>query len=57
MLQDNGHPVHVVAARAGHAPAVLLANYAKWAKKADSKVAETIGNISTPKPATLGPNA
>jgi integrase len=46
LLLDNGVPVHVVAARAGHDPATLLANYAKWTKKADAKVAQTIANIS-----------
>jgi hypothetical protein len=38
--------VHVVAHRAGHDAAVLLRNYAKWTKKADAKVAETIGKMS-----------
>ena len=33
-LLDNGVPVHVVAARCGHDPAVLLRNYAKTTKKA-----------------------
>jgi integrase len=46
ILLDKGEPVHVVAARAGHDPVTLLRNYAKWTKKADAKVAETIANIS-----------
>ena len=32
-LLDNGVPVHVVAARCGHDPAVLLRNYAKAHEK------------------------
>jgi integrase len=46
ILLDRGEPVHVVAARAGHDAGVLLRNYAKWTKKADAKVAQTIGAIS-----------
>jgi integrase len=49
LLLDQGIPVHVVAARAGHDAAVLLSNYAKWTKKADAKVAEAIANISKSK--------
>src|SRR5262249_39780153 len=36
MLLDAGVPVHVVAARCGHDPAVLLRSYAKRTKKADT---------------------
>ena len=36
LLLDAGVPVHVVAARCGHDPAVLLRNYAKTTKKADA---------------------
>jgi integrase len=46
ILLDKGEPVHVVAARAGHDPVTLLRSYAKWTKKADAKVAETIANMS-----------
>ena len=35
MLLDVGVPVHVVAARCGHDPAVLLRLYAKRTRKAD----------------------
>lgn len=34
----RGVPVHVVAARCGHDPAVLLRSYAKRARKADTAV-------------------
>ena len=33
-------------ARAGHEPTVLLRNCAKWTRKADAKIAETIGRLS-----------
>src|SRR5262249_44639954 len=46
LLLDNGVPVHVVAERCGHDPAVLLRAYAKRTKKADTKAATVIGNIS-----------
>jgi integrase len=46
ILLDNGEPVHVVAKRAGHDPVTLLRSYARWTKKADAKVAETIANLS-----------
>src|SRR5215831_7193271 len=39
LLLDKGKPVHVVAARAGHDPVVLLRNYAKSTKKADAEAA------------------
>jgi site-specific recombinase XerC len=39
-------PVHVVAARCGHDPAMLLRNYAKRTKKADTSAAEVIGSLS-----------
>jgi integrase len=42
MLLDNGVPVHVVAARCGHDPAVLLRSYAKRTTKADSAAANVI---------------
>jgi len=44
-LLDAGEPVHVVAARCGHDPAVLLKSYAKWTKKADMSAAATISKI------------
>jgi integrase len=43
---DEGVPVHVVAARCGHDPAVLLRSYAKRTKKADTSAAEVIGALS-----------
>jgi integrase len=46
ILLDKGEPVHVVAARAGHDPVTLLRSYARWTKKADAKIAETIAGIS-----------
>jgi len=39
LLLDAGVPVHVVAARCGHDPAVLLRSYAKHSKKADTSAA------------------
>jgi integrase len=46
LLLDSGVPVHVVAARCGHDPAVLLRNYAKRTKKADTSAAAVIGALS-----------
>jgi integrase len=46
MLLDQGVPVHVVAARCGHDPAVLLRSYAKRTKKADTSAAAIIGVLS-----------
>jgi integrase len=46
ILLDKGTPVHVVAARCGHDPAVLLKFYAKRTKKADTRAAEVIGSLS-----------
>jgi hypothetical protein len=37
--------VHVVAARCGHDPAVLLRAYAKRTKQADADAAATIGDL------------
>ena len=45
-LLDRGVPVHVVAARCGHDPAVLLRNYAKRTRKADTSAAAVIGLLS-----------
>jgi integrase len=45
-LLDSGVPVHVVAARCGHSPSVLLQNYAKRTRKADTSAAAVIGNLS-----------
>ena len=45
-LLDAGVPVHVVAARCGHDPAVLLRSYAKRTKKADTSAAAIIGALS-----------
>jgi integrase len=46
VLLDAGVPVHVVAARCGHDPAILLRSYAKRTKKADTSAAEIIGALS-----------
>lgn len=46
VLLDKGVPVHVVAARCGHDPAVLLRVYAKRTKKADVSAAAIIGSLS-----------
>ncbi len=45
-LLDKGVPVHVVADRCGHDPAVLLRIYAKRTKKADSAAADVISTLS-----------
>jgi integrase len=45
-LLDAGIPVHVVADRYGHDPAVLLRSYAKRTKKADKTAADIIGSLS-----------
>lgn len=46
ILLDKGVPVHVVAKRCGHDPAVLLRSYAKRTKKADTAASEIIESIS-----------
>jgi integrase len=46
LLLDAGVPVHVVAARCGHDPAVLLRSYAKRTKKADTNAADVIASLS-----------
>src|SRR5262249_32584494 len=46
LLLDQGVPVHVVAGRCGHDPAVLLRIYAKRTKKADTRAAAVIGTLS-----------
>jgi integrase len=46
LLLDAGVPVHVVAARCGHDPAVLLRTYAKRTHKADTSAAAVIGELS-----------
>lgn len=46
LLLDAGVPVHVVAARCGHDPAVLLGSYAKRTQKADTSAADVIGALS-----------
>jgi len=43
---DAGVPVHVVAARCGHDPAVLLRVYAKRTRKADTTAANVIGTLT-----------
>lgn len=46
LLLDAGAPVHVVAARCGHDPAVLLRSYARRTRKADNSAAAIIGVLS-----------
>jgi integrase len=46
LLLDAGVPVHVVAARCGHDPAILLRTYARRTKKADEGAAAVIGAIA-----------
>ena len=46
LLLDAGVPVHVVAARCGHDPAILLRTYARRTKKADMSAAAVIGTLS-----------
>jgi integrase len=46
LLLDAGVPVHVVAARCGHDPAILLRTYARRTKKADTSAAVAIGTFS-----------
>jgi integrase len=46
LLLDQGVPVHVVAARCGHDPAVMLRSYAKRTKRADISAAAVIGSIT-----------
>jgi integrase len=46
LLLDRGVPVHVVAARCGHDPAVLLRSYAKRTRKADDSAADVIAAIA-----------
>jgi hypothetical protein len=46
ILLDKSEPVHVVAKRAGHDPVTLLRSYARWTKKTDARVAETIAGLS-----------
>jgi integrase len=45
-LLDDGVPVHVVAARLGHDPAVLLKAYAKRTPKSDAAAAAAIGRVA-----------
>jgi integrase len=46
LLVDAGVPVHVVAARCGHDPAVLLRSYAKRTRNPDTSTAAIIGAMS-----------
>ena len=46
LLLDAGVPVHVVAARCGHDPAIMLRVYAKRTRKADTSAAAIIGSLS-----------
>jgi integrase len=47
MLLDAGVPVHTVAARCGHDPAVLLRTYAKRTAGSDAKAAEVIAKLAS----------
>ena len=46
LLLDQGVPVHVVAARCGHDPAVMLRAYAKRTRKADVSAADVIAALT-----------
>ena len=46
LLLDRGVPVHVVADRCGHDPAVLLRVYAKRTRKADTSAAAVISALA-----------
>jgi integrase len=46
MLLDAGVPVHTVAARCGHDPAMLLRAYAKRTAGSDAKAAAIIGELA-----------
>jgi hypothetical protein len=43
---DAGVPLHVVASRGGHDPAVLLKSYARRTKKADQSAVKEVGALS-----------
>jgi integrase len=45
LLLNRGIPIHEVAARCGHDPAVMLRSYAKRTKKADEKAADVTGAL------------
>jgi integrase len=46
LLLDRGVPVHVVAARCGHDPAVLLRIYAKRTRKTDMSVSAAEADLA-----------
>jgi integrase len=46
LLLDSGVPIHVVAERCGHDPAVMLRSYAKRTRKADNVAATIMGQLS-----------
>jgi integrase len=46
ILLDKGVPVHVVAKRCGHDPAMLLRVYAKRTRKADQAAASVIETLT-----------
>jgi integrase len=46
LMLDAGAPVHVVAARCGHDPAVLLRSYAKRTRKTDTSAAAVWSAVS-----------
>lgn len=45
-MLDAGVPMHVVAGRCGHDPAVLLRDYAKRTRKADTRAAAAIDALA-----------
>jgi len=46
ILLDKGVPVHTVAKRCGHDPAMLLRVYAKRTRKSDANAANVIGTLT-----------
>ena len=46
LLLDRGTPIHTVAKRCGHDPAVLLRVYAKRTHKSDEQAAAVIGELA-----------
>ena len=46
LLLDKGTPIHTVAKRCGHDPAVLLRVYAKRTQKSDEQAAAVIGELA-----------
>ena len=53
MLLDSAVPIHRVAVRCGHDPAVLLSAYAKRSASSDAKAAAVIGELAAKAAAAL----